>query len=919
MDGFISLTTPAVPFTLDLPAARVHDDGIQIYEGEMTYQETITNSARSSPGLLTFLIADVRGYTKFTNEHGDEAAARLADRFAGLVETVVADHEGRVIELRGDEALSVFPSARDALQAGVALQETFRQAVVDNPSLPLNVGIGLDAGEPIPVRGGYRGGALNLAARLCSIAAAGEILASEGVIHLARKTEGLVFVDRGQVWLKGLTSPVRVLQIAPVGELPEELPPLQPILVTHPTNLPDEPTPFVGREAEIDQVVRLLRDPHIRMVTLTGTGGTGKTRLALQVGSTLLHDFADGVFFVSLAPLADPSLIPSAIADVLSIKEEGETELVQSLSEHLADKHLLLVLDNFEHLLDAAGVVANLLDGCRDLHILLTSRIPLHLSREQEHAVPPLSVPDPKHVRDAATLSQYESVALFIQRAKAVQYSFTVTDDNAPAVAEICHRLDGLPLAIELAAARIKLFPPQALLQRLSNRLKLLTGGAKDRPSRQQTLRGAIDWSYSLLTEQERILFARLSVFTGGWAYEASEAVCNPDGDLDLLEDMASLVDKSLVKQTGEDEPRFAMLETIREYAEERLAERGEGEEIARQHAEYYMSIGEESIKGLWGPESAQWFARLELERDNFRAALGWARAHGRTEIGLRTARSLLWFWKECAYYTEGRGWLEGALATEGEAAPRYRAAGLYAIGVLDCSTGNFGQGEAYLEESARVFGEIEDVEARIKAVMWLGTAAALEADFPRATRILEEALVDAREFRDEDTLNFVLQNLGSVLVMTDQPERALPFIEEALEIARGRGDMISVSGTLEVLATVKLKLGDVEGATRDCRQGLVLARDGGFKYPIPYHFEGLAGASAHRGDGPRAVRLLAAADSLRTETGALLLPGDRGAVDAYTARARLSVDGPGWEAAWNEGQMMTLERAMAYALEESD
>jgi class 3 adenylate cyclase len=460
---------------------------------ETAESRTAIPDGGSPSSLLTFLIADVRGYTRFTAEYGDERGAQLADRFAELSEGVVEQYEGKVIELRGDEVLCVFPSARNALRGAVALQSAFSGAVQEDPSLPLLVGIGLDAGEPIPVRGGYRGGALNLAARLCSIAGQGEILASETVIGLARKTEGLAFVDRGQVILKGLFAPVRVLQIAPEGELPEELPPLQPILVTHPTNLPDDSTPFIGREREIDQIARLLQDPHIRMVTLTGPGGTGKTRLALQVGNTLLYDYRDGVFFVSLASMAEPMLVPSAIAEVLGVKEEAGKSVLDTLAGHLGERHVLLVLDNYEHLLAASSVVSSLLDRCRELHILVTSRIPLHLAREHEYAVPPLSVPELTQLPDLDRLIEYEAVVLFAERAQAVKADFRLTDENAGAVAEMCARLDGLPLAIELAAARIKLFPPQALLQRLSSRLKLLTGGAKDRANRHQTLRGAID------------------------------------------------------------------------------------------------------------------------------------------------------------------------------------------------------------------------------------------------------------------------------------------------------------------------------------------------------------------------------------------------------------------------------------------
>jgi predicted ATPase/class 3 adenylate cyclase len=608
-----------------------------------------TASPPASSTLLTFLIADVRGYTRFTTEHGDEAAARLASRFAELTEGVVRRHEGQVVELRGDEALVAFPSARNALRGAVSLQSAFREAMTRDPLLPLHVGVGLDAGEAVPVSGGFRGGALNLAARLCSIAGAGEIFCSEIVIGLARKTEGITFVDRGEVTLKGLPRPVRVIQIAPEGGLPEELPPLQPILVTHPNNLPAEPTPFIGREREIAQIAGLLQDSHIRMATLTGPGGTGKTRLALQVGSTLLYDFRHGVLFVNLAPLTDPALVPSSIAEVLGVKEEAGKGPMESLVDALTGKHLLLVLDNYEHLLDAAPLIATLLERCRDLHALVTSRMPLHLSWEHEHAVPPLSIPDPRHLPDPERLTQYEAVALFIERARATDDSFTVTNQNAPAVAEICSRLDGLPLAIELAAARIKLFPPRALLQRLNSRLKLLTGGARDRPARQQTLRNTIDWSYALLSPEEQTLFARLSVFAGGCTFEAADAVCNPEGELDALEGMISLVDKSLLRREGgDDEPRFVMLETIREYAAERLNVEGGTRQLQGCHLRYYLGFAEHGSPMLGragqpgGVErverdyllprarSGTKWARLLRQRRREKVNCGWPRRMGR-------------------------------------------------------------------------------------------------------------------------------------------------------------------------------------------------------------------------------------------------------------------------------------------------
>ncbi|HEX6509492.1 MAG TPA: helix-turn-helix domain-containing protein, partial [Chloroflexota bacterium] len=376
--------------------------------GAQSATEPPTERQDRAESIRTILIADIRDYTRFTAEHGDEAAARLTSRFAAIAADGVAGYDGRLVEAGGDEVVAVFSSARQALRAAIGLQERFAAQTDADPTTPLSVGIGLDAGEVVPVGDGYRGGALNLAARLCALAGPNEILASDGVVHLARRVEGVATIDRGAVQLKGLQEPMRVIQIAPEGQLPEDLPPLQPALAGRRTSLPDEPTPFIGREREIREVRALLGQPHTRLVTLLGPGGTGKTRLATRVGSSLLDDFRDGVVFVSLAPLVDPALVPSAIAGVLGLKEEASSALTGTLFRHLQDKQLLLILDNFEHVLAAAPVVAELLDVCRQLHVLSTSRIPLHLSWEQEYPVPPLAIPDPRQIAAPEQLAQYE-------------------------------------------------------------------------------------------------------------------------------------------------------------------------------------------------------------------------------------------------------------------------------------------------------------------------------------------------------------------------------------------------------------------------------------------------------------------------------------------------------------------------------
>jgi predicted ATPase/class 3 adenylate cyclase len=775
--------------------------------------------------ILTFLIADVRGYTRFTVEQGDEAAARLASRFADLCEATIGEHNGRVIELRGDEALCVFSSARDALRGAVALQQCFQDSVQLDPSLPLTVGMGLDAGDAIAVRGGYRGGALNLAARLCSIAGGGEILASETVIGLARKTSGLAYVDRGRVTLKGLAAPVGVLQIAREGELPAELPPLQPVLVNHPTNLPDDSTPFIGREEEIAGIAALLQEPGIRFVTLTGLGGTGKTRLALHVGNALLHDFSDGVYFCDLAPLADPDLVLSSIAEALTITQHAGITLLDAIVAGLQQKRLLLMLDNFEHLLDASDAVGVLLDRCSDLHVLITSRIPLHLSREHEYAVPPLSVPDPRQVTDVASISGYDSVALFIARARAAKSSFIVTDEHAPTVAQICARLDGLPLAIELAAARIKLFPPPALLERLSSRLNLLTGGAKDKPRRQQTLRGAIDWSYSLLTAEEQVLFARLSVFVGGSTLEAAETVFNPEGDLNLLDKIASLVDQSLIRQEGEDEPRFSMFETIREYASDKLIERGEEALIRDAHAFHYMEMAERAE--LDGTAVVDSFRRLDSEFANIAAATAHFLDGGQAESALRLVSPLYPYWNTRSYARLAHRWLEIGLQYGKVLSIPVRARALLALGGISLvSIGNIPRAIVSLTDAIPLLREMGDDVGTVRARIWLGMCATEAGEYEEAETELTAALKLAREIHHGHGVSVALAQLGNFARARKDFTSALKWCEEALFIARVQGDSKVLSSLLMFMADLLIVGGRLQEAEAHYEEALVRAEE---------------------------------------------------------------------------------------------
>ena len=503
----------------------------------------------------------------------------------------------------------------------------------------MRVRMALHTGAAEEQGGDYFGPPLNRVARLLSAAHGGQVLLSLPTQELVRDVLPLdsELRDLGEHRLKDLARPERGYQLV-APDLPADFPSLR-TLESRPNNLPMQPTLLVGREREVEDVRGRLLAPEVRLLTLTGPGGTGKSRLALQSAADLIEEFEDGVFFVALATLTDHTLVTSSVAQVLGVRESGDQPLLEGIKDYLQDKRLLLVLDNFEQVLEAAPQAGEILSAAPRLKVLATSRIPLGIYGEREYAVPPLAIPDPKRLPTLEVLSQYEAVRLFIERAEATKAGFEITSENAPAVAEICARLDGLPLAIELAAARIKLLPPSSILARLTNRLKLLTGGARDLPERQRTLRGAIEWSHTLLDEGEKTLFARMAIFSGGRTLEAIEAVCDAQGDLpmDAFDGVSSLVDKSLLRQEEgpEGEPRFMMLETIHEYAREKLRESGEAEEIGHAHARHFLGLAEEAE--LTGPEQAWWLERLEAEHDNLRTTLARTRRPGvGTQVGRR-------------------------------------------------------------------------------------------------------------------------------------------------------------------------------------------------------------------------------------------------------------------------------------------
>ena len=507
-----------------------------------------------------------------------------------------------------------------------------------------------------------------------------------------------------------------------------------------PSDLPTQLTPFIGREREVEEAMHELLHPDVRLLTLTGPGGVGKTRLGLEVARRVLDRFDEGVCFVPLAPVNEPNLVPSAIAQALGVRRGAGQSMVEALEQHLRERQQLLLLDNFERLLDAGASLTRLLGACPRLKVLVTSRVVLRLRGEHRYEVPVMALPPPGY-RPSAEVDRYEGIHLFAERARAARSDFEVTADNTPAVMELCRRLDGLPLAIELAAARVGLLPPEAMLARLGNSLALLTDGARDLPDRQRTLRTTLDWSYDLLDVEERSLFARLAVFVGGWTLDAAEAVCDIGDGAEVLRHLSALVDKSLVQQaTAHDEPRFTMLETVREYALEQLEVRGEGERFRRRHAGFFLRLAEEEERASRGPLQRAWLDRLEAEHDNLRAALEWSlTSRNDTELGLQLTGALSHFWYVREHHNESRAWLERALQIGGGSAARARV--LVSAGRLAWFQGEFARVNSLVEESLTLYRQLGDDAGAAFAQLVLGRTAVSQGDLLRGETLLKESL----------------------------------------------------------------------------------------------------------------------------------------------------------------------------------
>ena len=686
--------------------------------------------------------------------------------------------------------------------------------------------------------------------------------------------------------------------------------------------LPEPLTSFVGRQREIEATGELLLRGDVRLLTLTGAGGCGKTRLALEVARRVVERFPDGVWFVDLSPVADPGLVLPAIARVLGLVEMPGRPILERLGAHLGTKRTLLLLDNFEQVAEAAPLVAELLAVCPGLTVLVTSRVLLRVSGEHAYPVPPLHFPEPGEPLDAGSLQDYEAVRLFVERAGAVAPDVKLTGKNVHVVAEICLRLDGLPLALELAAARSTLLSLPEILSRLQHCLGLLTGGARDLPERQRTIRATIEWSHALLGPDERMLFRRLGVFSGGWTLDAVQAVCGVgEPGPAVLEALGTLVDSSLVRRDAANltETRFRMLETVREYALESLRESGEIDQLRRRHAEYYLALAEEAERELEWPRQVEWLDRLEEEHDNLRAALRWSLGRGEGDTGLRLAGALLWLWFIRGHLTEGSRWLEEALRIGDGAPAAFRAKALLGAGFLLRGRGEPETARTFLDESLSLYRSLGDKTGAMRVLLDLGISVHKVGDHEQGRAYLKESLELARELGDRRQEGAVLNIFGELARLDGDYRRAAALYEEFLLLAREAGDDASASLAKGNLALIEIHEGEYGRATALLGEALELVRAIRDPVLVGFYISSLAGVAAALGHLTRAATLHGAAEALLESTGATVQPGDRAEYEAHLLSAREAAGPAAWEEARVRGRAMGLEEAVEYALGDAD
>ena len=851
---------------------------------------------RSLPtGTLTFFFSDIEGSTKLVSRLGPDFKPVL-ERHHALLRDAIVSRGGTEVRTVGDAFFVVFPTADDAVGAAVDAQ----RALAREPwpeSASVRVRIGMHTGSAVLGGDDYVGVDVHLAARIAGAGHGGQIVVSNATKEQVHD-RAITFRDLGEHRLKDVGT-IRVWQ-AGAAELPDAFPPLaslEPIV-----SLPPQVTSFVGREREVAELKALLREQ--RLVTLTGPGGTGKTRLSLKVATDLAGEFRDGVYFVPLAPITDAALVPSTIAEALGVPEDPGRPILTVVTERLRDRNTLLVLDNFEQLVSAAPLVGDLLGAAKALRCLASSRESLRVYGEQEYPVPVLDADD--------------AVALFGQRARAVRPAFTLTEESAKTVRAICERLDRLPLAIELAAARAKLFTPEQLLARLEHSLAFLATGSRDRPERQRTLRGAIAWSHDLLGESERLLLRRVSVFSGGIPFDAIGPVCDPDGTLgsDPLDAAASLVDKSLLLRSDlGDEPRLGMLVTIREFGLEQLETSGEAGAVRRRHATYFRNVAEAVEAEFVGPRPAPALDAAERDIDNLRAAMDWSCESGEPDAGLRIGAAVWRFWQQRSHLAEGRAWLERLLPLPAAAAPtRLRARGLTALGGVAYWQGDFGRAREAYEEALRIFESLPDRSDLADALYNLAFIEIIAGAPVKARELLERSLGLYRELADVTGTTKTSEGLVAVLFKLRDYATALPLQDEVIASFRASGSVFRLANALTLQACVALGAGDIAKMRRclgDALDGMLTADDRSGLIGVLFVY-GLLALEA--GDPARAARLYGAAMTLRGADTAGATPQEFLGVPNPGDRARALLGDPAYQVAYQAGARLAIDAAVAEA-----
>ena len=831
---------------------------------------------RLPTGTVTFLFTDIEGSTKLLRDLGDHYAKVLADHRSAL-RAAFAQHGGVEVDTQGDAFFVAFARPSDAVAAAASAQRSLEAS-------PVRVRMGIHTGQPTCTDEGYVGIDVHRAARICAAGHGGQVLVSRATRVLLEPANELR--DLGEHRLKDLAEPEWLFQLI-LADRTEQFPPLRSLSNT---NLPAEASSLIGRQRELLELRALLRREDVRLVTLTGVGGTGKTRLALRVAASLVEDFRNGVFLVALASLSDPDLVLGTVAQTLGVKESAGETLAQRLRRWLEGKSVLLVFDNFEHLIVAGPDVGHLLGFAPQLKVLVTSRERLRLVGEHEYPIAPLPEDD--------------AVALFDERARAVEPGFLLSAQRG-SVERICRGLDGLPLAVELAAVRVKALSTDELLSRLERRLPLLVGGSRDLPERQQTLQATIDWSFELLDERERRVFVRLGVFAGGCTFEAATAICEAE-----LDQITSLLDKSLLRREGD---RYLMLETIREYALQRLNESEDRADILRRYERWYIEFAERSDSKLRGPQGSSTSRRLRLEHDNFRTVLRRALDRADAETMLRLATALWSFWLHHGHLREGLAWLNQALSLSDNQPEKIRAQAHLGASSIAMTQGELSQGYAHADASLRLSRELGDDRLIAIARINLGNIAGTRGDFADAAMHYAEARLFFANLADETRSAQVLRNWGHIELARGNPDRALDLLTESLVLSRKIGNDRQLAFTLSSIAMTRLSQGDPEAARVQIEEALeraVLAEDDGLTLDC---IETSASVLALRKQWEPAARLFGFAEAYRVATG--LSPINTLRILAqHVATVRAAMHAETVARSWASGRALTLADAVAEA-----